>query len=168
MFYYSLVFISIRGSQRDVVYLGWPIAPSYMSPNWGGGGVTGSQQWVHLCTWRQNKLWRSYLLFNLWSPQTGGGEASYLLIINIFLIIQWLQYAWLFTLGAWMLSQWESLKDKAHEVQHMYKSKIDIAISSKTMCIQKPEWHCNIYYSLCTEAIMALQCLVQPTEYTEW
>jgi hypothetical protein len=31
----------IRGSQRDVVYLGLPIAPSYMSPNaggWGGGG----------------------------------------------------------------------------------------------------------------------------------
>ncbi len=30
-----------RGSQRDVVYLGWPIAPSYMSPNV-GGGVAGS------------------------------------------------------------------------------------------------------------------------------
>ncbi len=29
---------SIRGSQRDVVYLCWPIAPSYMSPNAGGGG----------------------------------------------------------------------------------------------------------------------------------
>ncbi len=26
-----------RGSQRDVVYLGWPIAPSYMSPKGGGG-----------------------------------------------------------------------------------------------------------------------------------
>ncbi len=34
-----------RGSQRDVVYLGWPMAPSYMSPNAGagGGGVAGSQ-----------------------------------------------------------------------------------------------------------------------------
>jgi hypothetical protein len=32
-------------SQRDVVYLGWPIAPSYMSPNAGGWGrgVAGSQ-----------------------------------------------------------------------------------------------------------------------------
>ncbi len=27
-----------RGSKRDVVYLGWPIAPSYMSQNAGGGG----------------------------------------------------------------------------------------------------------------------------------
>jgi hypothetical protein len=30
----------IRGSQRDVVYLGCPIVPSYMSPSaggWGGG-----------------------------------------------------------------------------------------------------------------------------------
>ncbi len=26
-----------RGLQRDVVHLGWPIAPSYMSPNSGGG-----------------------------------------------------------------------------------------------------------------------------------
>ncbi len=33
-----------RGSQRDVVYLSWPIAPSYMSPKCGGGrgGVAGS------------------------------------------------------------------------------------------------------------------------------
>ncbi len=30
-----------RGSQRDVVYLGWPIAPSYMSPKAGGGGSRG-------------------------------------------------------------------------------------------------------------------------------
>jgi hypothetical protein len=29
----------LRGSQRDVVFLGWPIAPSYMSPSAGGGGV---------------------------------------------------------------------------------------------------------------------------------
>ncbi len=28
-----------RELQRDVVYLGWPIAPSNMSPNSGGGGV---------------------------------------------------------------------------------------------------------------------------------
>ncbi len=27
-----------RRPQRDVVYLGWPITPSYMSPNAGGGG----------------------------------------------------------------------------------------------------------------------------------
>ncbi len=27
----------LQGSQRDVVHLGWPIAPSYISPNAGGG-----------------------------------------------------------------------------------------------------------------------------------
>jgi hypothetical protein len=32
-----------RGSQRDVVYLGWPKAPSYMVPNAEGGGVAGTQ-----------------------------------------------------------------------------------------------------------------------------
>ncbi len=34
------------GLQRDAVYLGWPISPSYMSPDSGGGGgegVAGSQ-----------------------------------------------------------------------------------------------------------------------------
>ncbi len=31
----------IRGSQRDVVYLGWPIVPSYVSPNAGVGGGGG-------------------------------------------------------------------------------------------------------------------------------
>ncbi len=32
-------FVAARWSQRDVVYLGWPIAPLFMSPNaWGGGG----------------------------------------------------------------------------------------------------------------------------------
>ncbi len=42
---------SIRGLQRDVVYLGWPIAPSYMSPNAGGWGeLRGVSQWVHLYT----------------------------------------------------------------------------------------------------------------------
>jgi hypothetical protein len=29
-------------SEIDLVYLGWPIAPSNMSPN-AGGGVSGSQ-----------------------------------------------------------------------------------------------------------------------------
>ncbi len=36
----------LRGSQRDVVFLGWPIAPTYMSPMRGGGeggGVAESQ-----------------------------------------------------------------------------------------------------------------------------
>ncbi len=38
------VSVSPRELQRDVVYLGWPIAPSYMSPNEGEvGEVAGSQ-----------------------------------------------------------------------------------------------------------------------------
>ncbi len=39
------------GSHRDVVYLGRPIAPSYMSPNAGAvGWLRGLSQWVQLCT----------------------------------------------------------------------------------------------------------------------
>jgi hypothetical protein len=60
------------GSQRDVVYLGWPRAPSYMSPNagrpggGGGGGLRSLGQWVQLCTWSPNKLWlRSNSIFDL-------------------------------------------------------------------------------------------------------
>ncbi len=55
------------GSQRDVVYLGWPIAPSYRSPKarwW--AGLRALSQWVQLCTWSPNKLRRSNLIFNLW------------------------------------------------------------------------------------------------------
>jgi hypothetical protein len=48
------------GFQRDVVYLGWPIAPSYMSPNagvmGGGGGLRGLSQWVLLYTGAQINL----------------------------------------------------------------------------------------------------------------
>ncbi len=54
-----------QGLQRDVVYLGWPIAPSNMSPN--AGGARGFIQWVRLCTWSTNKLGRSNSIFNLWS-----------------------------------------------------------------------------------------------------
>ncbi len=47
------------GTQRDVVYLDWhAITPSYMSSN-AGGRVCGLSQWVKLCTWGPNKLWRS-------------------------------------------------------------------------------------------------------------
>ncbi len=49
-------------TKRDVVYLGWPIAPSNMSQNAGGRGLS---QWVQLCTWSPNKLWRYYSIFNL-------------------------------------------------------------------------------------------------------
>ncbi len=45
----------IRRLQGDVVYLGWPIAPSYMSPNAGGGGtgLRGLSQWEQLYTGAQ-------------------------------------------------------------------------------------------------------------------
>ncbi len=46
-----------RGLQRYVVYLGWPIAPSYMSPNAEGEGGRlwpwGLSQWVQLYTGAQ-------------------------------------------------------------------------------------------------------------------
>ncbi len=44
------------GSQRYVVYLGWQIAPSYMSPKCGGrggGGLQGLSQWAQLYTGAQ-------------------------------------------------------------------------------------------------------------------
>ncbi len=44
-----LLNVPVRGAQRDVVYLGWPIAPSYMSSN-AGGGMRGLSQWLQLCT----------------------------------------------------------------------------------------------------------------------
>jgi hypothetical protein len=57
----------IRGLQRDVVYRGWPIAPSYMSPNAGGvGGVAGFQPMSTAVHRSPNKLWRSNSIFNLW------------------------------------------------------------------------------------------------------
>ncbi len=51
---------SFRGS--PVVYLGWPIAPPYMSPNaggWVGGGPISTV--VHM---EQNELWISISIFN--------------------------------------------------------------------------------------------------------
>ncbi len=47
-----------RGLQRDVVSVGWPIAPSYMSPNTGEGGreLRGLSKWVQLVTRAQINL----------------------------------------------------------------------------------------------------------------
>ncbi len=55
------------GSQRAVVYLGWPIAPSYMSPNAEEGGwVRGLSQGVRYSSHRSpNKLWRYNSVLNL-------------------------------------------------------------------------------------------------------
>jgi hypothetical protein len=52
-----------RGLQRDVVNLGWPLAPSYVSQNAGGGGWAAMSIAVHRGT---SKLWRSNSIFNLW------------------------------------------------------------------------------------------------------
>ncbi len=54
------------GLQRDVVFLCWPIAPSYMSPSARGGGVAGSQPISTAVHRSPNKLWRSNSIFNLW------------------------------------------------------------------------------------------------------
>jgi hypothetical protein len=66
-----------RLSQRDVIYLGWPIASSYInSPKYGGrvgGGrgcrCRGSQPRGQLSIWSPNKLWRSNSIFNQWVSQ---------------------------------------------------------------------------------------------------
>ncbi len=47
----SITWVAIRGSQRDVVYLGGPIAPSYISPNARGrGGSCGVSANEYSCT----------------------------------------------------------------------------------------------------------------------
>ncbi len=50
-----------------VVYLGWPIAHSYMSPNAGGEGVAGSQLMSTAVHRSPNKFWRTNCVFNLWT-----------------------------------------------------------------------------------------------------
>ncbi len=47
-----LIFLSTGGFQRNFAYLGWPIAPSYMSPNMGpeSGELRGLSQWVQPLT----------------------------------------------------------------------------------------------------------------------
>ncbi len=55
---------AIKGSERDVVYLGWPTTPSYTIPNAGarGGGGCGcgvSANEYITWWWSPTKLWRS-------------------------------------------------------------------------------------------------------------
>ncbi len=61
-----------RGLQRDVVYLGWPLAASHMIQKAGGGEeLQGLSQPMSAAVQRRpNKLWRSNSIFNLWSYQT--------------------------------------------------------------------------------------------------
>ncbi len=53
-----------RGLQRDVVYLCGPLAPSYMSPNAGGGGKLRGLSMSTAVHRSPNKLWRSNSIFN--------------------------------------------------------------------------------------------------------
>ncbi len=55
-----------RGLQRDVVYLGWPIALVYEPKCGGRGGVAGSQPMSTAVHQEPNKLWTSNSIFNLW------------------------------------------------------------------------------------------------------
>ncbi len=89
--YYNQEGILSQRSQRDVDYLGWPIAPSYMSPNAGrGGGGLRGLSWVQLCTRSPNKLWRSNSIFNLWNKDTGSPSfyqfllASFIALLRIY------------------------------------------------------------------------------------
>jgi hypothetical protein len=62
--------VRLRGLPRDVAYLVRPIAPSYMSPNAGGGGLLrGLSQWVQLYTGAQ-------INFGDLTPYLTFGEAS--------------------------------------------------------------------------------------------
>ena len=56
------------GSQRKCRLSWLTNSASYeMSPNAGGGVLRGLSQWVQLCTWSPNELWRSNSIFNnLW------------------------------------------------------------------------------------------------------
>ena len=78
-----------RVTKRDVVYLIWPIAPSYMSPNAGREG-RGLSQWVQLCTRSPNKLWRCYSTFSLWfNPIQQKSVANWPNIWTLCYNIQW-------------------------------------------------------------------------------
>jgi len=59
-----------QGLQSGVAYLGWPITPSYVSPN-AGGGSCGSQTMSTAVYRSPNKLCRSNSIFNLY-PQFSG------------------------------------------------------------------------------------------------
>ncbi len=51
-----------RGLHRETVYLGWPIAPAYGSPN--AGGVARSQPMSSAVHMEPIRLWRSNSMFN--------------------------------------------------------------------------------------------------------
>ncbi len=62
----------------DVVYIGWPISPSYMSPNAGGGGELRGSQPVSTAVYRSPNIhWRSDSIFNLWCTRCSGTGLRY-------------------------------------------------------------------------------------------
>ncbi len=70
-----LWFLCSSGQQTDVVYLCWPIAPAYTSPNAGGGEVAGSQPMsaaVHI-TWHGAQI--NFGDLNLYGVQALRGRA---------------------------------------------------------------------------------------------
>ncbi len=66
---------AVRGLQRDVVYLGWPIAPSYTSPNARGWGVVSTAVYI---TWHGAQInfgdLTPYLTYGCSSPS---GKAAW-------------------------------------------------------------------------------------------
>jgi hypothetical protein len=63
---FAEVFSNLRGLQRDVVYLDWPIAHSYMSPSAGRGGeLRGLSQRVRAVHMEPKQIWRSNSIINL-------------------------------------------------------------------------------------------------------
>ncbi len=68
-------YVITEGYKRDVVYLGWPIAPSYTRPNGGEGrglGVSANEySCAHHVTWSPNKLWVSTSIFILYVETIG-------------------------------------------------------------------------------------------------
>ncbi len=56
---FFLIFSHSQGVTKRFLLSWLTIAPSW--------GLRGLSQWVQLCTWSPNKLWRSNSIFNLWS-----------------------------------------------------------------------------------------------------
>ncbi len=96
------VYSSRLGLQRDVVYLDWPIKPSYMSPNAGVGGGRGGcgvSANEYSCIHRSpNKLWRSNSLFYLWFTQRQVDRISPY-FCNMCSFVAHVHYVYLSTMG---------------------------------------------------------------------
>ncbi len=63
---YVFTYCLARVLQRDVVYLGWQIAPCIWAQMRGEGVIAGSQPMSTAAHRSSNKLWGSNSIFNLW------------------------------------------------------------------------------------------------------